>query len=62
MNPGGEVWQRKPTVEQMGRIHIRKRNSVWTVTRYHHGRAYIIHAAKTFDGIREYMDMRRRDW
>jgi ribosomal protein L27 len=49
-----------------GRIVIRKHGADgrkrWRVKRIHAGRAYTIYTAATFDGIVDYMRMRRRDW
>jgi hypothetical protein len=50
------------TVEQVGRIHIRKQGGRWYVKRYVKGTVFFIYSADSFGGIRNYMDMRRRDW
>jgi hypothetical protein len=50
-------------LDYQGRIIIRKhRDGRWRVKRIRLGSAYTIYVAYDFDGIRNYMDMRRKDW
>lgn len=52
----------KLPIEKVGRVHIRKHGNRWLVKRYVKGTVLVIYTAPSFDGIREYMDMRKRDW
>ncbi len=55
--------ENKMTVEQVGRVRIRKHGNQWLIKRYVQGKVFIIYTASNFNpGITSYMDMRRRDW
>lgn len=50
------------TVEQVGRVRIRKHGDKWLVKRYVRGQVFVIHSASHFNGILAYMDTRKKEW